>query len=132
MKEEWYTAINPNGRVPAIIHVKEDGTSVPVFESAACLLYMANEFDKEHKLSYPFGTPDYWQQVAWVSDASSSFLENLSDVLSHSCHGRSHTTVLRSAKQPTSIGIRLSRRRTGRCVSRLSADGSNMYWTSSS
>ncbi|KAI9691902.1 MAG: hypothetical protein M1822_007975 [Bathelium mastoideum] len=64
---EWYKSINPNGRVPAIVHVKEDGTSVTVFESAACLLYMASEFDKEHKLSYPLGTPEYWTQLSWLS-----------------------------------------------------------------
>lgn len=64
---EWYASIHPNRRVPAIVHVKEDGTSVTVFESAACLLYIASEFDKEHKLSYPFGTPEYWSQLSWVS-----------------------------------------------------------------
>ncbi|GAB1314340.1 hypothetical protein MFIFM68171_04550 [Madurella fahalii] len=66
-KSEWYTAINPNGRLPAIVHVKPDGTSVAVFESAACLLYLASEFDKEHKLSYPYGTPEYWTQLSWLS-----------------------------------------------------------------
>ncbi|KAI8632841.1 glutathione S-transferase [Xylariaceae sp. FL1651] len=64
---EWYTSINPNGRVPAIVHIKEDGTSVTVFESAACLLYIASEFDKEHEISYPFGTPEYWSQLSWLS-----------------------------------------------------------------
>lgn len=67
IKSEWYTAINPNGRVPAIVHVKDDGTAVTVFESAACLLYMASEFDKENKLSYPVGTQEYWTQLSWVS-----------------------------------------------------------------
>lgn len=31
---EWFKSINPNGKAPAIVHVKEDGTSVTVFESA--------------------------------------------------------------------------------------------------
>ncbi|OKL62266.1 hypothetical protein UA08_02805 [Talaromyces atroroseus] len=66
-RTEWYTAINPNGRLPAIVHVKEDGTSVSVFESAACLLYIASEFDKEHKISYPHGTEGYWAQLSWLS-----------------------------------------------------------------
>ncbi|ETS73700.1 hypothetical protein PFICI_14646 [Pestalotiopsis fici W106-1] len=66
-KAEWYASINPNGRMPAVVHVKDDGTTVTVFESAACLLYMASEFDKEHKLSYPIGTPDYWTQLSWLS-----------------------------------------------------------------
>ncbi|KAI0115566.1 glutathione S-transferase [Nemania sp. FL0031] len=64
---KWYTSINPNGKVPAIVHVKEDDTSETVFESAACLLYMASEFDKEHKISYPFGTSEYWSQMSWLS-----------------------------------------------------------------
>ncbi|AEO63101.1 uncharacterized protein THITE_2107970 [Thermothielavioides terrestris NRRL 8126] len=66
-KADWYLAINPNGRVPAIVHVKEDGSKEVIFETAACLLYLAHEFDKEHKISYPHGTPEYWTQVSWLS-----------------------------------------------------------------
>lgn len=64
---EWFKSINPNGRAPAVVHVKEDGTTVTVFESAACLLYIASEFDKEYQISYPVGTPEYWTQLSWVS-----------------------------------------------------------------
>lgn len=71
LSTEWFKSINPNGRAPAIVHVKEDGTSVTVFESAACLLYMASEFDREHKISYPIGTPEYWSQLSWVSGGKS-------------------------------------------------------------
>ncbi|KAK8021790.1 hypothetical protein PG990_006928 [Apiospora arundinis] len=67
MGEEWFKTINPNGKVPAIVHVKEDGTKVTVWESAACLLYMADVFDKEHKFSYPVGTPEYYTQLSWLS-----------------------------------------------------------------
>ncbi|ETS76210.1 hypothetical protein PFICI_11597 [Pestalotiopsis fici W106-1] len=66
-KSEWFTAINPNGRLPAIVHVKEDGQVVTVFESGACLQYMVSEFDKENKLSYPVGTQEYWTQLSWLS-----------------------------------------------------------------
>ncbi|KAI0146102.1 glutathione S-transferase [Xylariaceae sp. FL1272] len=67
-RAEWFTKnINPNGRVPAIVHVKDDGTSVTVFESAACLLYIASKFDKKHKFSYPVGTVEYWSQLSWLS-----------------------------------------------------------------
>lgn len=69
-QSEWYASINPNGRMPAIVHVKEDGTSTTVFESGACLLYMASQFDKEHKLSYPIETTEYWTQLSWVSTSS--------------------------------------------------------------
>ncbi|KAI2607613.1 glutathione S-transferase GstA [Hypoxylon fragiforme] len=67
LESEWYLSINPNGRVPAIVHVKDDGTSATVFESGACLLYIAAEFDKEHKISHPVGTPEYWAQLSWLS-----------------------------------------------------------------
>ncbi|KAI1843820.1 hypothetical protein JX266_010079 [Neoarthrinium moseri] len=66
-KTEWYASINPNGRMPVVVHIKEDGTSVTVFESGSCLLYLANEFDKEHTLSYPIAKPEYWTQLSWLS-----------------------------------------------------------------
>ncbi|KAH8781066.1 glutathione S-transferase [Diaporthe sp. PMI_573] len=64
---EWFKSVNPNGRAPAIVHIKEDGTTVKVFESAACLLYLASEFDKERKISWELGTPEYWMQLSWLS-----------------------------------------------------------------
>ncbi|CAI6331745.1 unnamed protein product [Periconia digitata] len=65
---DWFVgSINPNGKVPAIVHTKEDGTSVTVFESAACLLYLSHEFDKENKFSYAVGTSEYWTQLSWLS-----------------------------------------------------------------
>ncbi|KAI0160173.1 glutathione S-transferase [Xylariaceae sp. FL1272] len=36
-------------------------------ECAACLPYIADEFDNEHKLSYPSGIPEYWSQLSWLS-----------------------------------------------------------------
>lgn len=66
-QSDWYKAINPNGRMPSIVHVKDDGTYTTIFESGPCLLYLVSEFDTEHKLSYPFGTPEYWTQLSWLS-----------------------------------------------------------------
>ncbi|KAI0399196.1 glutathione S-transferase [Xylaria palmicola] len=62
-----YPSINPNKCMPSLVHVKGDGTSVTVFESAACLLYIASEFDKEHKISYPFDSSGYRTQLSWIA-----------------------------------------------------------------
>jgi glutathione S-transferase/GST-like protein len=40
-KEEWYLAINPNGRIPAIID--HDNDDFAVFESGAILVYLARK-----------------------------------------------------------------------------------------
>lgn len=92
-KAEWFARINPNGRIPAIMHVKDDGTSVTVFESAACLLYMASEFDKEHKLSYPNGTQEYWNELSWVSSSWDPYCQSLT-IDSYSFRGRLRARAL--------------------------------------
>ena len=42
-KEDWYLAINPNGRIPCITDDGPDGQTIAVFESGAILLYLAEK-----------------------------------------------------------------------------------------
>ncbi|KAL3461703.1 thioredoxin-like protein [Aspergillus heterothallicus] len=60
-KEDWYLKINPNGRIPALL----DGDQ-RVFESGAILLYLADKYDPDRKISYAPGSPEYVEQVSWL------------------------------------------------------------------
>jgi len=39
---------------------------VRVFESASILLYLVEQYDQDHKLSYPRGTKEYIEMVNWL------------------------------------------------------------------
>ncbi len=54
-------AINPNGRIPAL----KDG-DLRVFESGSIMLYLTDNYDKDNKISYPNGTPEYYEMLSWV------------------------------------------------------------------
>ena len=63
-KQPWYTAINPNGRIPAIVDHNRGG--VAVFEGNAILGYLARRYDPDHRLSFPVDSDDYDQSEAWI------------------------------------------------------------------
>ncbi|KAJ7348853.1 glutathione S-transferase [Mycena albidolilacea] len=53
-KKEWFLRLNPNGRIPVVV---DNTRSVapgpfPIFETSAQLLYLADHFDKDHKLGF--------------------------------------------------------------------------------
>lgn len=60
-KEDWYLAINPNGRIPAL----KDG-ELRVFETGAIMLYLTDHYDKENTLNYPHGSPEYYEVLSWL------------------------------------------------------------------
>lgn len=57
-KSDWFTAINPNGRIPAIADSLEDGSEVNVFESGSIMLYLVERYDKEYRISHPRDTKE--------------------------------------------------------------------------
>ncbi len=57
-KSDWFTAINPNGRIPAITDVM-DGREIRVFESGSIMQYLVARYDTEYRISYPPGTREY-------------------------------------------------------------------------
>ncbi|KAF2099710.1 glutathione S-transferase [Rhizodiscina lignyota] len=67
-KSEWFTKnINANGKLPALSHKRSNGKEIVVWESGACLQYLADQFDPEHRLSYPRDTQEYYSTVSWLS-----------------------------------------------------------------
>ena len=59
-KQEWYLAINPNGRIPAI--VDRDAGDLAVFESGAVMLYLA---EKAGRL-LPADRPGRTRVIQWL------------------------------------------------------------------
>lgn len=62
INHRWFLKINPNGQIPAIT----DGTQ-RVFDSGAILLYLVDKYDTNRQFSYAPGTPEYYEQLSWIS-----------------------------------------------------------------
>jgi len=65
-KEPWYLKINPNGRIPAISDPNRGDFNV--FESAACILYLVQHYDKEFKFWFdPTADADHSSEaLQWI------------------------------------------------------------------
>ncbi|KAH6895825.1 glutathione S-transferase [Thelonectria olida] len=56
-KDESYTKINPNGRLPAI---EDPNSGITLWESGAIVEYLVETYDKEQKLTFS-SFPEKWQ-----------------------------------------------------------------------
>src|SRR5947199_10615804 len=65
-KEPWFLEINPNGRIPALTDTFTDGKPIRLFESGSIMQYLVDRYDKDHKVSYPYGSREYWEVNNWV------------------------------------------------------------------
>jgi glutathione S-transferase len=64
-KQPWYTALNPNGRIPTI--VDHDRGAFPVFEGLAILGYLTRHYDPDHRFSFPVDSDDYSVAEQWMA-----------------------------------------------------------------
>lgn len=63
-KEPWFTALNPNGRIPVL--VDHDNGGLSVFEGNAILSYLARKYDTENKFSFDARDDDYTRAESWI------------------------------------------------------------------
>ncbi|OJZ90335.1 hypothetical protein ASPFODRAFT_40666 [Aspergillus luchuensis CBS 106.47] len=63
VKKEPFTLVNPNGRVPAI---EDPNTGITLWESGAIIEYLTETYDKDNKISFPAGTPEFFETKQWL------------------------------------------------------------------
>ncbi|GAA5875335.1 hypothetical protein JCM8547_003207 [Rhodosporidiobolus lusitaniae] len=52
-KSEWFEAVNPNGRIPALIDNRSGKKPINVWESASILLYLTKTYDTKGEFWFP-------------------------------------------------------------------------------
>lgn len=69
-KTPEFLEINPNGRIPCMTDSwsSDDGgkDTIRLFESGSMFQYLAEQYDTEHKISYPRGTREYYETNNWL------------------------------------------------------------------
>ncbi|KAK5053874.1 hypothetical protein LTR84_001836 [Exophiala bonariae] len=65
-KQPWFLEINPNGRIPALTDTLPNGSPIRIFESGSILLYLAERYDKDRRISFEAGTHEYIEMVSWL------------------------------------------------------------------
>ncbi|KAB8075186.1 glutathione S-transferase [Aspergillus leporis] len=63
VKSPYYTALNPNGRIPAL---HDPNTGITLWESGAIIEYLIEKYDTSHRLSFAPGTPEFYHAKQWL------------------------------------------------------------------
>ncbi|PWY69003.1 hypothetical protein BO94DRAFT_540143 [Aspergillus sclerotioniger CBS 115572] len=63
VKQPSYTAIDPNGRLPAF---HDPNTNLTIWESGVIIQYLISRYDKTHKISFPEGTSKSYLTAQWI------------------------------------------------------------------
>ncbi|KAI0515138.1 glutathione S-transferase [Xylaria bambusicola] len=63
IKGPEYTAVNPNGRLPAIY---DPNTDLTLWESGAIIEYLVETYDKDNKISFPKGSNESYLTKQWL------------------------------------------------------------------
>ncbi|MCJ1389417.1 hypothetical protein MMC18_002274 [Xylographa bjoerkii] len=66
MKEGWFLELNPNGQIPALVDTFTDNKPIRIFESGSIMLYLIEQYDRNHTISYPKGSPEHYETVNWL------------------------------------------------------------------
>ena len=64
-KEPWFLEINPNACIPALT-TSQTGRQIRVFESGSILEYLAEQHDKDHKISYIKASRESYEMRSWM------------------------------------------------------------------
>ncbi|KAI5358188.1 Putative glutathione S-transferase, Thioredoxin-like superfamily, glutathione Transferase family [Septoria linicola] len=65
-KTEWFRAINPNARIPAMRDTFTDEKEIRLFESGSIMQYLVDRYNTEHRISYPRGTREWVETQNWL------------------------------------------------------------------
>lgn len=65
-KQDWYLALNPNGRIPALTDTFTDGKTIRLFESGSIMQYLVEQYDPKHLISYPKGSRESYEVNNWL------------------------------------------------------------------
>ena len=65
-KEPWFLEINPNGKIPALTDTLSDGQMIRLFESGSIMQYLVEQYDQDHKISYPAGSRESYEVASWL------------------------------------------------------------------